>query len=186
MTGEAPELGRPARPHCQCGCKVLSTHPISSSILGLPGPEGCPRPCVAGTEEPEAIFASGSLVQAHVRDGNQDRAVPTVTCHWHPWVVHSGQRLSVLLVPGGVSGCCPGHYWEPWASKALPSGQTGAPCHMVVGDSCTRGPPAGVRGPPLVVESKEPQAAEGEGAIWVGSMSGSPFATFGSGRLCHD
>lgn len=57
---------------------------------------------------------------------------------------------------------------------------------MVVGDSCTRGLPAGVRGPPLVVESKEPQAAEGEGAIWVGTMSGSPFAMFGSGRLCHD
>lgn len=115
MTGEAPELGRPARPHCQCGRKALSTHPISSSILGLPGPEGCPRPCTAGPEEPEAIFASGSLVQAHVRDGNQDRAVPAVTCHWRPWVVHSGQRLSVLLVPGGVSGCCPRHYPELWA-----------------------------------------------------------------------
>lgn len=57
---------------------------------------------------------------------------------------------------------------------------------MVVGDSCNRGPPAEVRGPALVVESKEPQAAEGEGAIWVGSISGSPFAMYGSGRLCHD
>lgn len=107
------------------------------------------------------MFAPGSLVQAHVRDGNQDPAIPTVTCDWHPWVVHSGQRLSVLLVPGDVSGCCPGHYRELWAFQGLPSGRTGAPCHTVVGDSCTRGQPAGVRGPPLVAESKESRGGRG-------------------------
>lgn len=64
-------------------------------------------------------------------------------------------------------------------SKDLPSGWVGAPCHVVVGDSCTRGSQLGSEAPPLVMESKEPRAAEREGAIWVGAMSRSLFAMFG-------
>lgn len=149
-----------------------STQPISSSTLRLPGPEGRAWPCAAGNEEPEAIFAPGSLVQAHVREPGPGNS------YHHLRLAPLGCTLRAkALGPPCARGC---KWVLPWALPGAvgfprPFHQVGRELPvMVVGDSCTRGQPAGVRGPPLVAGSKESQGGRGH-------LSGSHVR----GPICH-
>lgn len=138
--------------------------------------------CAAGNEEPEAIFAPGSLVQAHVREPGPGNS------YHHLRLAPLGCTLRAkALGPPCARGC---KWVLPWA---LP-GAVGfpRPFHQVGRELpvtrwwVTPAPGGSQLGSEAPLWSQGPKNHEGEGAIWVGAMSGGPLAMFGSGRLCHD
>lgn len=195
-------VGRPWRP-----LTPFRSHPSS----GLPHPAVLRAACglmQPALEEPKrSSLHQAGLVQVHVRQG---RGPGLSSSHWRPWVVHSQGKGSRPSCPGSAKWVllmATGTVHLPWVLQ----GAMGSFCRELAVRSGGELPVTeGVHleqgehpwswywvitaqvGSELGAETpfwswspknhKQPGWVVGSG----GARSGSPFATFGSGWLCHD